>query len=76
MLQVLVNVFLKIFQLQKEMCGYAKKKSIGKMDKCPSNQQWVLRCPLKRKKRRKKEEEKRKEKRKEIAHTLAKVFKC
>jgi hypothetical protein len=57
------------------MCGYAKKKSIGKMDKCPSNQQWVLRYPLKRK-RRKKEEEKRKEKRKEIAHTLAKVFKC
>jgi hypothetical protein len=65
MLQVLVNIFLEIFQLQKEMCGYAKKKSIGKMDKCPSNQQWVLRCPLKIKKeeRKKKKKEKRREKR-------------
>jgi hypothetical protein len=36
MLQVLVTVFLEIFQvLQKEICSYAKK-SIEKMDKCPS----------------------------------------
>jgi hypothetical protein len=26
MLQVLVNVFLKVFQLQKEACSYAKEK--------------------------------------------------
>jgi hypothetical protein len=26
--------FLKVFQLQKEACGYVKKKSIEKMDKC------------------------------------------
>jgi hypothetical protein len=26
--------FLKVFQLQKEACGYVIKKSIEKMDKC------------------------------------------
>jgi hypothetical protein len=37
MLPVLVNVFLKIFQvLLKEICGYAKRKLLEKMDKCPS----------------------------------------
>jgi hypothetical protein len=31
MLQVLVNVFLEIFQvLQKEICGYAKRKVLKK----------------------------------------------
>ena len=54
MLQVLVNVSLEKFQLQKRGMGYAKvihkkkkKKSIEeKMDKCLRYlKQWVLRCP-------------------------------
>jgi hypothetical protein len=37
MLQVLVNVFLENFQvLLKEICGYAKRKVLKKIDKCPS----------------------------------------
>jgi hypothetical protein len=47
MLQVLINVFLESFSIyRKEACGYAKKKSIEKMDNCPRYlKQWVLICP-------------------------------
>jgi transcription elongation factor GreA-like protein len=38
MLQVLVNVFLKVFQLQKEAYGYAKENILEKMGKCPRYQ--------------------------------------
>jgi hypothetical protein len=63
MLQVLVNVFLEIFQLQKEICGYAKKyRKNGKVSKYLK--QWVLRCLLK------------KEKKRDSPYSLAKDFKC
>ena len=53
MLQVIVNVSLKKFQLQKRGTCYVKvilkkrrKESIVKMDKCPRYlKQWVLKCP-------------------------------
>jgi hypothetical protein len=60
MLQVLVNISLEKFQLQKKRHGlcksYGKKKKkekikYEKMDKCPRYiKQWVLRCPLEKKK--------------------------
>ena len=55
MLQVLVNVFLEKFQLQKErhvaMQKLFKEKVLEKMDKCLRYQkQWVLRCPPEEKK--------------------------
>ena len=59
MLQVLVNVSLEKFQLQKERHGLCKvmhkkkKKSILKMDKYPRYiKQWVLRCSPEKKKKR------------------------
>jgi hypothetical protein len=61
MLQVLINVFLEIFQLQKELCGYAEKEKYRKNGQVSKYiKQWVLRCPLKKERRRK---EKRREKR-------------
>jgi hypothetical protein len=52
MLQVLVNVFLEIFQLQKVMCGYAKKEKYRKNGQVSKYlKQWVLRCPLKKERR-------------------------
>ena len=55
MLQVLVNISLENFQLQKRGMGYArviheKKKVLKKWtQKCPRYlKQWVLRCPPKK----------------------------
>jgi hypothetical protein len=52
MLQILVNVFLKVFNCRKRHVAM-QKKSIEKMGKCPRNlKQWVLRCPPKKRKKR------------------------
>jgi hypothetical protein len=59
--------FLKNIQLQKEACGYVKRKVLEKMDKCSRYlKQWVLRClPWKRR---------RKKWKKDSPCSLAKVF--
>ena len=58
MLQVLVNVSLEKFQLQKKAWAMQKlfikerKEKVIKMDKCLRYlKQWVLRCPPKKRER-------------------------
>jgi hypothetical protein len=59
------------------MCGYAKKEKYRKNGQVSKYlKQWVLRCPLKEKKRKKKGRKKKREEKRDNPYSLAKVFKC